>query len=77
MSLKSFICDIVYHACQTRAHCPIRISSFKLTLRTACLPRFCFRAGRVRMQKKSKTCRIQPDVSSFKFGERGERVDMS
>ena len=57
MSLKSIIYDIVHHACQSRAHCPTMISSFKLFLGTVCLSRFCRRA--VIYIKKSKTCGFQ------------------
>ena len=31
MPLKSTICDIVHHACQTRPHCLTMISNFKLS----------------------------------------------
>ena len=55
MSPNSTICDIVHHACRTRAHCPTIISNFKLSLRTVCLPRFCHIADQIH---KEKSCRL-------------------
>ena len=63
MSLKSTICDIVHHACRTQAHYPTMVSSFKLSLGTVCLPRFCCTAGHNTVYKeKFKTCVNQPDA---------------
>ena len=41
MALKTTISVIVHHACRTRVHCPIMVSSFKLSTGPVCLPRFC------------------------------------
>ena len=62
MSLRSTIYDIVHHACRTQAHCSTMVSSFKLSLGTVCLPRFCCTAGHNIYQERSKTCEMQPDA---------------
>ena len=40
MALKTTMCVVVHHACQTRAYFPTMDSSFKLSSGTVCLTRF-------------------------------------
>ena len=55
MALESITCGIVHHACQTRAHCPTMVLSFKLSSGTVCLLGFSCRAGHIR-KGKYKIC---------------------
>ena len=49
--LKSPICGIVYHACQTLVHCPSIVSSFELSSGTICLLRLCLQKLSYKVKK--------------------------